>query len=70
MIHFDRSQPTQDVTTPRYDYAPGLFIRQVLGNSWEVINVDGQHLRYLVAQSIDYESTIGAEILKARGNRQ
>lgn len=70
MIQFDKTQPIRDRDTPRYNYAPGLFVRQVLGDSWEVVDMDGKHRKYLRAEDIEYESTIGAEMLKARSIKQ
>lgn len=70
MIQFDKTQPIRDRDAPRYDYVPGQFLRQIIGDSWEVVDIDGKHLRYLVAESIEYESSIGAEMLKQRSYRQ
>ncbi len=57
-ILFDKTQPIRDRDTPWYNYAPGLFIRQVLGESWEVVDMDGKHKFYMRAEAVEYESTI------------
>jgi hypothetical protein len=69
MIH-DKTQPIRIREAPLYAFPCGFVVRQVHGDNWESLGLDGKHIAYLKADEVDYESSLAAEFLKSRSIRQ
>jgi hypothetical protein len=69
VIH-DKTQPIRARETPLYAFPCGLVIRQVHGDTWESLSLDGKHIAYLKANEIEYESSLSTEFLKSRSLKQ
>ena len=70
MIVFDKTQPMRDRDAPLYAFSIGHVFRQVRGETWERLDMDGKHVGYVKAEEVDYESSLSAEFLKSRSIKQ
>lgn len=55
---------------PRLDFGRGFTIRHVFGSTYEQIDLDGTHTRYVVAQPVVYEPTLWAQFVKSMKGRR
>jgi hypothetical protein len=51
---------------PRLDFGRGVFMRHVLGTTYEQITQGGTHLAFIEAEEVVYESTLDAARIKSR----
>lgn len=60
------SAPGEVDNRPRLDFGGGRYLRHVMDLSYEEITLDGQHVAYVKAEDVIYESTLEAEFSKQR----
>lgn len=55
----------------RLHFAPGVAAEHISGTSYRWVNpVSGDHISYVVAQEVTYESTLDAQLARSRRNAQ
>jgi len=61
--------PQQPEARPSYLFRFGVVARHVLGLTWEWVDMDGKHVSYVIAEHVDYASTLSEQFLQIRSNR-
>lgn len=55
---------------PRLAFGRGVYMRCVLGDTFERVTQGGTHVAFVTHVEIEYESSLPAEYMKARSFRQ
>lgn len=69
MTQFDKTQPIR-LAAPRLDFGRGVYMVHVIGTWYAFTTQSGVLLDHIEAEEIIYESTLGAQALRARSIKQ